>query len=252
MDVQYAAAYPELYRHHWWWRAREEILLRKIRRVLSGTSAARILDVGCGAALFFDALQQSGHVEGIESDRRAVEESGKWRSRIVIGELDGSYKPEAPFDLILLLDVLEHVHSPDELLRHAAGILKSSGRLLITVPAFNWLWTAHDDMNHHVRRYTASEMRRAIRRAGLVTLESGYMFQSLVLAKLLVRARETLTSRSPTVPGIPPPLLNNAVQAWFRTEYSLAGWLPFGGSLLAIAAPSTNLQCTPPRAHVAD
>jgi SAM-dependent methyltransferase len=237
MDVQYAAAYPELYRNHWWWRAREEILLRKIRRVLSGANSARILDVGCGAALFFDALQQSGHVEGIESDRKAVEESGKWRSRIVVGELDGSYKPDAPFDLILLLDVLEHVHHADQLLQHAGEILKSSGRILITVPAFNWLWTAHDDINHHVRRYTAKEMRRAIQRAGLVTVESGYMFQSLVFAKLLVRVRETLTSRSPRVPGIPPPLLNNAVQAWFRAEHSLAGWLPFGGSLFAIAAP---------------
>jgi 2-polyprenyl-3-methyl-5-hydroxy-6-metoxy-1,4-benzoquinol methylase len=238
MNAQYAAAYPELYRNHWWWRAREEILLRKIRRVLSGASPARILDVGCGAALFFDALEQSGHVEGIESDRTAVEGSGKWRSRIVVGELDDSYRPEAPFDLILLLDILEHVHDPDRLLRRAAEILTPSGRILITAPAFQWLWTAHDDLNHHVRRYTAHEMRSAIRRAGLVAVETGYMFQSLVVPKLLVRAREALTSRAPRVPGIPPPLLNSAVQAWFRAEYSLAGWLPFGGSLLAIAARS--------------
>jgi SAM-dependent methyltransferase len=246
MDAEYAAAYAELYRNHWWWRAREEILLRKIRRVLFGASPARILDVGCGAALFFDALQQSGHVEGIESDRAAVEGSGKWRSRIVVGELDDSYKPEAPFDLILLLDLLEHVHNPDQVLRRAAEIVKSSGHILITVPAFTWLWTAHDDMNHHLRRYTAREMRSAIVRAGLITVETGYMFQSLVVTKLLVRAREALTSRSPRVPGIPPPLLNSAVHAWFRAEYSLAGWLPFGGSLLAIAAPSSCREVTEP------
>jgi SAM-dependent methyltransferase len=236
MEAQYAAVYAELYRNHWWWRAREEILLQKIRRVLLGATPARILDVGCGAALFFDALEQSGHVEGIDSDRAAVEASGKWRSRIVIGELDDSYTPESPFDLILLLDV----DNPDHVLRRAAEILTSSGRILITVPAFKWLWTAHDDMNHHLRRYTAREMRKAIGRAGLITLETGYMFQSLVVTKLLVKAREALTSRCPRVPGIPPPLLNNAVHAWFRAEYSLAGWLPFGGSLLAIAAPRSE------------
>jgi SAM-dependent methyltransferase len=237
MDAQYAAAYAGLYRNHWWWRAREEILLQKIRRVLPGATPARILDVGCGAALFFDALEPSGHVEGIESDRAAVEASGKWRSRIVVGELDDSYTPEAPFDLILLLDVLEHVDNPDHVLRRAAQIVTASGRILITVPAFDWLWTAHDDMNHHLRRYTAREMRNAIGRAGLITVETSFMFQSLVVMKLLVKAREALTSRCPRVPGIPAPLLNNAVRRWFRAEYSLAGWLPFGGSLLAIAAP---------------
>ncbi len=238
MDAEYAAAYPELYRNHWWWRVREDILLRKIRRTLAASGDTRILDVGCGAALFFGALQQFGHVEGIESDRSAVEQSGRWRSQIVVGELDESYQPPAPFDLILILDVLEHTRSPDRLLRRAAGILTPNGRILVTVPAFNWLWTAHDDLNHHVTRYTAHEIRAAIQRAGLLTLETGYMFQSLIVPKLLVRARETWLAGSARVPGIPPPFLNNAVRAWFRAEYSVAGWLPCGSSLLAIAAPA--------------
>jgi len=238
MEAQYAAAYPDLYRNHWWWRVREDILLRKIRRLLAGKIRPRILDVGCGAGLFFEALQQIGHVEGIDSDQAAVERSGNWRSRIAVGELDDSYEADAPFDLILLLDVLEHVHNPDQPLRRAAGMLTPDGYVLVTAPAFNWLWTAHDDMNHHLTRYTANQMRRTIQGAGLVTLETGYMFQSLVIPKLLVRAREAMTLRSARVPSIPAPALNNIIQLWFRAEYSLVGWLPFGGSLLAIAAPA--------------
>ena len=106
MDALYAAAYPQLYAGHWWWRAREDMLLRKIRRLLSNVPDARILDVGCGAAMFFDALEPFGHVEGIESDRTAAERSGRWRGRIVVGDLDETYSPTAPFDLILMLDVL--------------------------------------------------------------------------------------------------------------------------------------------------
>ena len=64
MDARYAAAYPELYRNHWWWARQEEILLRKIRGVLGGARNARIPDVGCGAGLFFDALEQFGRPEG--------------------------------------------------------------------------------------------------------------------------------------------------------------------------------------------
>ena len=193
MDAQYAAAYPELYRNHWWWRAREEILLRKIRGILGGARHARILDVGCGAGLFFDVLEQFGQPEGIESDPAAVAQSGKWKNHIVVGELDNSYEPAAPFDLILMLDVLEHISKPDQLLRRAAGVLAPGGRILVTTPAFNWLWTTHDELNHHVTRYTAGEMRTTVERAGLVTLENGYMFQSLVVPKLIVRAKEALT-----------------------------------------------------------
>src|SRR5437763_7260054 len=120
MDAQYAAAYPELYRRHWWWRAREAILLRRIARLLRGRGPARILDVGCGAGLFFDALAQFGHVEGIEADRAAIADAGRWRPRIRTGELDASYASDAPLDLILLLDVLEHVSDPESLLRRAA------------------------------------------------------------------------------------------------------------------------------------
>jgi SAM-dependent methyltransferase len=236
MNEQYAAAYPELYRSHWWWRVREEILLRKIGSILGGVRHARILDVGCGAGLFFDALEPFGRLEGIESDPAAVAQSGKWKNHIMVGELDDSYKPAAPFDLILMLDVLEHISKPDQLLRRAARILAPGGRILMTTPAFNWLWTTHDELNHHVTRYTAGEMRSTVQRAGLVTLENGYMFQSLVVPKLIVRAKEALTSVPARIPRIPSPALNRAIQAWFRQEYAVAGWLPFGGSVLTIAA----------------
>ena len=247
MHPMYAAAYPDLYCNHWWWRIREEVLIKKIRRTLSRAGTARILDVGCGAALFFDALQQFGHVEGIESDRAAVEHSGKWKERIVVGELDDAYQPAARFDLILMLDVLEHVHRPDPLLRRAGELLTADGWILLTTPAFNWLWTTHDDINHHVTRYTAGNMRKALRRAGLVTVECNYMFQSLVVPKLLVRAREALTSAAPRVPTIPPPIVNRAVQEWFRLEYAVAGWLPFGSSLLTIARRPQCHQSKPGR-----
>jgi SAM-dependent methyltransferase len=235
MDAQYAAAYPDLYSRHWWWRAREELLLRRIRTLLAAKTSARILDVGCGAALFFDALAPFGHVEGIESDRDAVERSGKWRTRVTVGELDASYRPSAPFDLILMLDVLEHITDPRPTLRRAGEILRADGCMLITVPALNWLWTTHDDINHHVTRYSAPAIRSLIEQSGLAALEVRYLFPSLVVPKLLLRAQEALTARPPRVPPIPSPTINRTIQAWLRAEHALAGWFPLGTSLLALA-----------------
>jgi len=230
------AVYADLYRRHWWWRVRERILLDRIRTLLGDRAHdARILDVGCGAGLFFDALEQFGHVEGIESDPIAVEQSGRWRSRIHVGELE-TFTADRPFDVILALDVVEHVRAPDIMLRHAARLLASNGRMVITTPAFDWLWTSHDRLNHHVKRYTAAEMRDLVRKAGLDPIDTQYLFQSLVVPKLLVRTKEALRPGAPSVPQIPAPTLNRALETWFRTENAIAGWLPFGSSVLAVAS----------------
>jgi len=235
MEAEYTAVYARLYRGHWWWRVREQILLRKVRQILKNRTGARILDVGCGAGLFFDALEEFGHVEGVESDRLAAEQSGRWRNRIHVGELDAAFRSREPFDLILLLDVLEHVHDPDTLLRRAADLLSPNGRILATVPAFDWLWTSHDELNHHVKRYTATEVRGLMNAAGLTVVETRYLFQSLVLPKLLVRAKESMAVPSSSLPRIPPRALNVALQSWYRSEHAIAGWLPFGGSVMAVA-----------------
>jgi 2-polyprenyl-3-methyl-5-hydroxy-6-metoxy-1,4-benzoquinol methylase len=204
--------------------------------VLDGVREAGILDVGCGAGLFFDALEPFGLVEGVESDRAAVEASGRWRSRIALGNLDSAYELAAPFDLILMLDVLEHIHDTDQLLRRAGELLTPNGRILVTVPAFKSMWTTHDEMNHHVTRYSSGELRATLARAGLRVIETQYLFQSLVLPKLLVRASEALTMRRPRMPRLAPPLINKVLCAWFCAECELAGGLPWGGSVPAVAA----------------
>jgi SAM-dependent methyltransferase len=236
MDAAYAAAYADLYRRHWWWRVRERILLDRIRDLLGDrVPHVRILDIGCGAGLFFDALAQFGHVEGIESDPIAVEQSGRWRSRIHPGDLE-TFAADRAFDLILALDVVEHVWNPEIMLSRAARFLAPGGHMLITTPAFDWLWTSHDRLNHHVKRYTAAEMRALVRKAGLEPLQTRYLFQSLVVPKLLVRAKEALRPAAASVPRVPPSAVNRALQAWSRSENAIAGWLPFGSSVMAVAS----------------
>jgi 2-polyprenyl-3-methyl-5-hydroxy-6-metoxy-1,4-benzoquinol methylase len=234
MEAQYAALYPELYRRHWWWRVRERMLLATLRRLVPAPPV-RILDVGCGGGLFFEALQQFGDITGIEADATSVERGNPWADRIICGELDESFTPSAPFDLILMLDVLEHVPNSSKLLDNAARIVANGGRIVVTVPAFQWLWTGHDDMNHHVKRYTARDLTAALRGAGLTVFETRYLFQSLMLPKLAVRISENIGLRRPDLPGIPGPTISAALQAWCWIEYKLFGKLPFGTSVMAVA-----------------
>lgn len=237
MDAEYAAAYPDLYKRHWWWRAREEVILDEVSALCPrGPSDTRILDVGCGAGLFFDALEKYGAVEGIESEPDAVARSGRWRSRITVGELDDTFgRTKDPFDVVLLLDVLEHIDDPGEVLRHVARVLRPGGSVVTTVPAFSFLWTGHDEINHHRRRYSRTQMIQLLESAGFVVASSRYLFPSLVMGKLAVKVREKVLAQKGVVPEIPTASLNALLQGWFRIEHRLARRAPFGTSVMVVA-----------------
>ena len=149
MDREYAGAYRELYGNHWWWRARESLILAELRRRLPPVAQKprALLDVGCGDGLFFDKLAEFGDVDGVEADPSLVDPCGPHAERIHIGPFGADFRPCRRYDLILMLDVVEHLPDAEAGLRRAAELLNDDGLLIVTVPAFNALWTAHDDFN---------------------------------------------------------------------------------------------------------
>jgi SAM-dependent methyltransferase len=236
----YAAAYRALYQRHWWWQAREAVLVGEIGGNAPAGGWGRILDVGCGDALFFDELERFGDVWGVESDASLVSEAGPYRSRVHIGGFDASFAAREPFGLVLMLDVLEHMHDPVAALRRVRELLEPSGALLVTVPAFPMAWTRHDDINEHVVRYTRRSLVEVLRAAELDLRSSRYLFHWLFPVKLAVRAVEAMRPGQPAPASIPPRWLNRALWAVSRAEERLLGWtrLPFGTSLLAWCVPA--------------
>lgn len=238
MIPEYAAAYRNLYERHWWWRARELLLLDEIERHRPPQGWRRILDVGCGDGLFFEQLARFGDVRGVESDATLVPADSRHRARIHIGPFDAGYAPGERFDLVLMLDVLEHLPDPAGALRKAGGLLEPDGRILITVPAFQALWTRHDDQNRHFVRYRRATLLAVAQRAGLRVLSQRYFFHWLFPVKLGVRTVERLGLRSRTPALVPPAPLNEVLMLLSRAEQVTIGrlGLPFGSSLLAWCA----------------
>jgi SAM-dependent methyltransferase len=107
-----------------------------------------------------------------------------------------------------MLDVLEHLPDPAAALEHARSLLNPGGRLLITVPALNVLWTTHDDVNHHYIRYDRRSFRLLARNAGVELLSLRYFFHWTCPVKLLIRLKEALWKTRPAPPRVPQKLVN--------------------------------------------
>ena len=232
----------ELDATHWWYRARRDILARLIERSISLPAEPRILEVGCGTGHNLPMLRRFGRVDATEIDGFARVIASK---RLGHAVLDAALPalvgvPERSYDLVAILDVLEHVDEDREALVSMAGKLKPGGRILLTVPAHPWMWSAHDEVNHHKRRYTRRTLRAAIAEAGL-NLETLTYFNSLLFpvaaaARLAGRAAGNKDSDD----SLPPAPLNRLLETIFRAEAYAIGRLPFppGLSLAAIVSAS--------------
>jgi SAM-dependent methyltransferase len=241
VDSGYASSYRRLYQEHWWWRSREGAVLDELARLNSSGRWGRILDVGCGDGLFFPKLARLGAVEGVEPNGSIISAYDRPDGHIHLAAFDEGFQPGKLYDLILMLDVLEHLPDPIGALRRAECLLKPEGTLIVTVPAFNLLWTRHDDLNEHIVRFTRSSLKRVLSSGGFVVRRSRYTYYWLFGAKLVVRGLQVVMPGGSRIPKIPPPCVNRTLIALCGLERKLLGGLnpPFGSSLLVVAAPAS-------------
>ncbi len=237
------AAYLELARteeQHWWYVARRAILTSILTDMRLPDRAA-ILEVGSGTSGNLDMLANFGRVSAVEMDsnaRRISREKTGGRYDIRAGVCPDSLPFEGPtFDLICMFDVLEHIDRADESLTRLRGLLKPGGRMLIAVPAYQWLWGVHDEFLHHQRRYCGRSLRAQAERAGLIvdrmTHFNMFLFPLGALSRLVGRLFDL---KSPKGTDTPPPPVNQLFTALMSSERHLLRHidLPFGLSLLAI------------------
>lgn len=228
----------DLEAEHWWFVGRRRVLDALIRR-LAPPTPARILEVGCGAGGNIPLLQTYGEVVALEPD----DESRAYvASRFGI-QVDGGllpnglpYEPRS-FDLICAFDVIEHVEDDAASIVALADLLKTGGVLLTTVPAYQWMWSHHDVLHHHKRRYTLKRYRQLFAQSGLTIETAGY-FNSLLfpVAAALRLVKRWRGDKSPD-DAMPSPALNRWLTKIFSLEapFAAAGLLPFGVSIAVTA-----------------
>ena len=223
---------------HWWFTARRRILDGLIERVVKPPSGARILELGAGTGHNLAMLSRFGEVEASELDPIARELASERLGRPVKEAAlpDLSMFPADSYDLIALLDVLEHVPDDKGSLAAIKTRLKPGGALLLTVPANPWMWSAHDAAHHHHRRYRKGQIETLARNAGY-EIELLSPFNSLLFPPIAaVRLVGKLTGKDDSDDAMPGDLINKTLDAIFGVERALIGRvpMPFGVSLVAV------------------
>ncbi len=224
--------------NHWWFTARRRILSSVIRRIVRPPADARILELGCGTGHNLDMLGAFGRVEASELDDHARELAAERLGRSVEQAAlpDLGMFPAASYDLIALLDVLEHVVDDKSALAAIFTRLKPGGALLVTVPANPWMWSAHDVAHHHHRRYRKSEIAALATEAGYdIELLSPFntMLFPLIAAVRLINKVRGQDSADDALPARP---INAALDRLFGAEAALIGRLPFPFGVSLVAA----------------
>ena len=230
----------ELDELHWWYRARREVLRELIRRDIALPADARILEVGCGTGHNFQMLRGFGRLDAVELDSAARAIASRRLGHAVMDsplpELTGV--PLRSYDLVAMLDVLEHIDDDRATLVSLAARLRPGGRILITVPAFPFMWSAHDEVNHHKRRYTRRTLKAVVGEAGL-KLEMMSWFNSLLFPlAAAARLAGRITGREDSDDKLPPGPVNRVFETIFALERHAIGrvQLPPGVSLAAIVS----------------
>lgn len=226
----------EIADHHWWFVGRRKILSTYIQRCVFLPPNARVLEIGCGTGHNLKMLSAFGHVDATELDEDSRKIASARLGREVLGaSLPALSGVAVKYDLIALLDVLEHVEDDIGALQSLWPHLRPGGSVLVTVPAHAWLWSAHDNQHHHFRRYSFAELRSKIRAAGYSLKYASYFNSILFPIICAMRLVARVAGRDEADDKMPSKLANTVLTKTFGLEAKLVGRIkmPFGVSILA-------------------
>jgi SAM-dependent methyltransferase len=229
---------------HWWFRGRRRVVEALLRQFAPGGALA-IADVGCGTGTEIGMLRAFGRVVGIDSSDLALQLAHeRGHGELIVAAIPRLCFPDGAFDVVCALDVIEHIEDDRAAVYELWRVVRPGGLLMVTVPAYPWLWSEHDDANQHRRRYTRAQLRARLSAPGCTILKLSYMSVAVAPAVVAVRLVKNLTrwpgngTRAPRLDLFSVPRSVNAILVASFTAEALwlrHGRFPFGTSIVCVA-----------------
>jgi SAM-dependent methyltransferase len=241
-EHEYEAMY-QLENSYWWYVARRELAVQLLKDELHGRDSVRILDVGCGTGANVQAFAHLATTVGIDASIDALHFcQSRGIKTVSLSPVEDLPFGVRIFDVVTALDVLEHTDDDLSSLREIHRVTKHHGLVLITVPAYGFLWSEHDEALKHRRRYTAHELRNKLVVTGFEVVRTSYFISTLFIPILALRIWQGLhkdSTHPKTSIYVLPDWINNSLIALLSLERKLFHRinLPFGVSIVALARP---------------
>jgi ubiquinone/menaquinone biosynthesis C-methylase UbiE len=235
MEENYEDKYYSMEEENWWFKARRNLITSYLQRL----KAQKILDVGCGAGGTMEALRANGFskVCGIDISQNSIRRCQKKNLRVFRMQADNTGFKDNSFDAIIAADILEHTKSDEKTLAEWNRILRPDGHIILFVPAFMHLWSKHDELSHHRKRYRLLEVIKLAESQGFVVKEKTYWNTSLYFPRVIVtRMQSYFNSSAMHFPRVPN-FLNKIVYGLLAVENGFIERgisFPFGISCFAI------------------
>jgi len=235
--------YEKLYKFeqfYWWHVGRRDILNFFLKKFLN-KKGIQILEIGCGTGGNLEILSNLGEVTGLDVSKYALDFCRKRGvNNLALGRAEKTNFPSESFDLILMLDVLEHIKDDKKAIGETRRILKEGGYFLVTVPAYQFIWSEHDEILGHYRRYSISDFSKKLEEAGFDIIKISYFVSLLfpvILGYRILRKILFPKSKKNTAYVVLPKPINNFFIYLLKLEGLLLKYfnLPFGTSILCIA-----------------
>lgn len=243
MERSYYEEYAILETTHWWFRARLDILKDMVQRKIVGDQKKlNILNVGVASGETSKMLAAFGDVTSLEYDQECCDYlRNVAKIEVTQGSMTELPYEDHTFDLVCAFDVIEHIDDHDKAVEEARRVLKPDGHLFITVPAFQFLWSEHDLINHHFRRYDSSMLKNVLNKSELnlrfLSFFNFFLFPLIFLIRIVSKLKPKTDQPKSDFKMVDANSLSNRILLGiFGSEKGLlkSFRLPFGVSLMAI------------------
>jgi len=220
---------------NWFFLSRNEDVKMLINKYLPVKLKIRILDAGCGTGATMELLKEFGTVDGIDLSQTAIDFcKGRVLNNVRLGDVCNLPYADNTYDLITGLGILEHTDNPDLNLSEFRRVLKDDGIVIMTIPAYNFLWTTADDHYMHKKRYVVEEVQDLLDEAGFKTVKLSYravliLFPFLLKVIFFGRKRDVVVKAGNKTGGLLLAILR--VESFFLRFINY----PFGASIIAVA-----------------